>query len=201
MSFKISGWFFLGLLIINTNSYAQQTKIIELQERAWLARGNVVTALNLKENLQIGDQIRTGKNARVWLKLPDNSVVKLGEFAMFTIHDLKPANNILQGSFELLRGAFRLTTPPQTTIKHDFQIKINSITAGIRGTDIWGTTQSDKDLICLLDGQISVQSGTLKTTLSNPRDYFIVPKNAEPTIGVLEDDEKLKQWVKDTELQ
>jgi hypothetical protein len=201
MSIKISLCYFLGLLLINTNSYAQQTEVVELQERAWLARGNVVIALNLKENLQVGDQIRTGKNARVWLKLPDNSVVKLGEFAMFTIHDLKSSNHLLQGSFELLRGAFRLTTPPQTSTKHDFQIKINAITAGIRGTDIWGTTQSEKDLICLLDGEISVQSGALKTTLSKPRDYFIVSKNTEPTIGVLEDDEKFKEWIKSTELQ
>lgn len=201
MSFKVNGWHFLILLLIYSNGYAQQTEVIALQERAWLARSNVVTTLNLKENLQSGDQIRTGKGARVWLKLPDESVVKLGEFAMFTIHDLKPSNNMLQGSFELLRGAFRLTTPPQTTTKHDFQIKINAITAGIRGTDIWGITQSDKDLICLLDGQISVQSGVVKTTLSNPRDYFIVPKNAEPTIGILEDDEKFKQWVNSTELQ
>jgi len=201
MSFKAVISTALMLFLIYSNSYAQQTEVIELQERAWLARGNVVIALNLKEKLQAGDQIRTGKNARVWLKLPDNSVVKLGEFAMFTIHDLKPANNILQGSFELLRGAFRLTTPSQTSTKHDFQIKINAITAGIRGTDIWGTTQSDKDLICLLDGQISVQSGTVKTMLNNPRDYFIVPKNAEPVIGVLEDDEKFKEWVKSTDLQ
>lgn len=201
MSFKTILSNTLMLFLIYSNSYAQQTEVIELQERAWLARGNVVTTLNLKENLQTGDQIRTGKNSRVWLKLPDNSVVKLGEFAMFTIHDLKPSNNMLQGSFELLRGAFRLTTPPQTSTKHDFQIKVNAITAGIRGTDIWGTTQSDKDLICLLDGQISVQSGTVKTTLSNPRDYFIVPKNAEPTIGVLENDEKFNEWVKSTELQ
>ena len=201
MSIKISLWNIFVLFLIYSNGYAQQTEVIELQERAWLARGNVVTTLNLKENLQIGDQIRTGKNSRVWLKLPDNSVVKLGEFAMFTIHDLKPSNNMLQGSFELLRGAFRLTTPPQTSTKHDFQIKINAITAGIRGTDIWGTTQSDKDLICLLDGQISVQSGAVKTMLSNPRDYFIVPKNAEPTIGVLENDEKFNEWVKSTELQ
>lgn len=201
MFFKVNLWHVLILFLIYSNSYAQQTEVIALQERAWLARGNVVTILNLKENLQNGDQIRTGKGARVWLKLPDESVVKLGEFAMFTIHDLKPSNNRLQGSFELLRGAFRLTTPSQTTTKHDFQIKINAITAGIRGTDIWGTTQSDKDLICLLDGQISVQSGTVKTILNNPRDYFIAPKNAEPTIGVLDDDEKFKQWVSSTELQ
>lgn len=201
MSFKTSLWFLLGLLVINTNSYAQQTEVIELQEKAWIARGNVVTTLNLKENLQIGDQIRTGKGARVWLKLPDNSVVKLGEFAMFNIHDLKPTNGFLKGSFELLRGAFRLTTPQQATTKHDFQIKINAITAGVRGTDIWGSAQSDKDLICLLEGQISVQSGEVKTTLNSPRDYFIVPKNADPIKGVLEDDEKFNQWVRDTELQ
>jgi len=201
MSFKTSLSNILILFLIYSNSYAQQTEVIELQERAWLARGNVVISLNLKENLQVGDQIRTGKNSRVWLKLPDNSVVKLGEFAMFTIHDLKSSNNLLQGSFELLRGAFRLTTPPQTSTKHDFKIKINAITAGIRGTDIWGSIQTDKDLICLLEGQISVQSGVLKATLSKPRDYFIVSKNTEPTIGVLEDDEKLKEWVKSTELQ
>ncbi len=204
MFHKINLGYFLILFSIYSNSYAQQTEVIAVQEHAWVARENVVISLKLKDLLKEGDQIRTGKNARVWLKLPDESIVKLGEFSMFTIQALKPvssSNNLLQGSFELLRGAFRLTTPSQTTTKHDFQIKINSITAGVRGTDIWGTSQTDKDLICLLDGEISVQSGNTQVILKNPKDYFIVPKNASPIIGVLEDEEKLKQWAKDTELQ
>lgn len=204
MRTKINLYYPLILFLIYSNAYAQQTEVIAVQEHAWVARNNVVIALKLKDFLQAGDQVRTGKDSRVWLKLPDETVVKLGEHAMFNIQDLKPissANSVMKGSFELLRGAFRLTTPPQATTKHDFQIKVNSITAGVRGTDIWGTSQTDKDLICLLEGQIDVQAGEIKATLKNPKDYFIVPKNGKPIVDVLEDEEKLKHWASSVELK
>lgn len=204
MCTKINFWSPLILFLIYSNTYAQQTEVIAVQEHAWVARNNVVIALKLKDFLQVGDQVRTGKNARVWLKLPDDTVVKLGEHAMFNIQDLKPVsstNNVMKGSFELLRGAFRLTTPPKATTKHDFQIKVNSITAGVRGTDIWGTSQTEKDLICLLEGQIDVQAGETKVVLKNPKDYFIVPKNGEPVVGVLEDEATLKEWAENVELK
>lgn len=204
MRTQLNLWGFFALFLIYSNAYAQKTEVIAIQDHVWVARNNVVIALKIKDLLQEGDQIRTGKNARVWLKLPDESTIKLGEYSMFTLRDLKPAsspNDKVDGTFELLRGVFRLTTPSQATAHHAFQIKANAISAGVRGTDIWVASYSDKDVICLLEGQVDVQSGNTKATLTNPRDYFIVPKNEQPVIGVLDDEEKIQEWIKDTDLK
>ena len=46
-----------------------------------------------------------------------------------------------------------------TLLERDVRVKVNAVTAGIRGTDVWGKSESDRDIVCLLEGRIDVSHG------------------------------------------
>src|SRR5664279_4939853 len=60
-------------------------------------------------------------------------------------------------------------------------VRIATITAGIRGTDLWGSSDAERDLICLLEGRITVfhpldQGREMSEALS----FYVAPKGAAP---------------------
>jgi len=201
---------FLFLLTISflltSTVYAAGGRVEALQMPAWLERGGVLSALEPGIILQPGDKLISGANARLLLKMDDGSLVKLGEKAELNIDKLIPAEEE-QGFFEatlrLIKGAFRFTT---STLgekrRRQVSVSIGSITAGIRGTDIWGSSTVEKDILCLIEGKITAKrAGEPEFKMQDPLSFYIVPKNkpALPVAPVPE--EKLAKWANETELQ
>lgn len=176
-----------------------------LQMPAWVERGSERLPLRANQALQSGDKVITGSAARVLLALEEGSHIKLGENARLDLSDIKvpeKQSGIFTAAVDVLRGAFRFTTSLiGSNRQRNIDFRIGTITAGIRGTDIWGRSNNEKDLVCLIEGKINVASGSDSFEMSDPLSFYIKPKDAPAKPVSKVPPEKLTQWAKETELQ
>ncbi len=170
---------------------------------AWLERKGRVVPLALGAEIRNGDRIRTGDGARVYLKLAEGSTVKLGANAGlgFFSRSLRPQRDF-KAALDVAAGAFRFTTDVLRRVRsRDVSIRVGTATAGIRGTDVWGRTNAEEDLVCLLDGRIEVsQAGAAEpVVLSEPLSFAVVPKGAALKLGKA-DAAEVQKWSSETEI-
>jgi hypothetical protein len=129
-----------------------------VQMPAWLDRAGRVTPLVPGQEMKSGDRVRTGEGARAYLKLPEGSLVKLGASAQLVFQAPPMEDSTYRAAMDVLAGAFRFTTAAvQKLRKRDVSIRVGTATIGIRGTDVWGRSGSDSDLVMLLEGRIELQ--------------------------------------------
>ena len=174
---------------------------------AWVERAN-----GRREPLTAGvalaskDKVHTGDGGRAMLRLVDGSAVKIGESAMVAIDDLahKPdaKGGLVAASLDVVRGAFRFTTGllSKPTGQRDVRVKVNAVTAGIRGTDVWGKAETERDIVCLLEGRITVTHGATEFQMQEANTFYIAPRNgqAEPPSSV--SPQQVKEWSDETEI-
>lgn len=170
---------------------------------AWLERAGRVEPLALGTEVRSGDRIRTGEGARVYLKLAEGSTVKLGANAGlgFFSRSTRPQRDF-KAALDVLGGAFRFTTDALRRVRsRDVSIRVGTATAGIRGTDIWGRTNAEEDLVCLLDGRIEVAHAGLAepVVLSEPLSYAVVPKGGALKLAKV-DAAEMQKWARETEI-
>jgi hypothetical protein len=192
-------WLFFAAAAASS-ALAQAVKVEAVQYPAWLERGGHSVPLSPGVDLQADDQLRTGQNARVQLKLAEGSTVKLGENAKFKVEQVQN-RGIFRAALTVLAGAFRFTTDALAkSRKRDVTIKVSSVTAGIRGTDLWGKSTGERDLVCLIEGRISVASENRETvTLDQPLDFYQRPRGGEPQVAKI-DQRQLDVWSQETEI-
>ena len=148
-----------------------------VQSPAWRDRGGVTLPLAAGMELQSGDVLRTGPGARAYLMLAEGSRVKLGEGAHFALHtrSLQPEKSF-RGALDIVAGAFRFTTAKlKKALPRDVAIRVGTATIGIRGTDVWGKTDKDGELVALLEGRIEIARAGQTTELAQPMTYFDAP--------------------------
>ena len=200
-------FFFLltSYFLFSSNAFALGGKVSALQMPAWVERNTTLFSLKPGMILQAGDKIIIGSNARALLKLDEGSSIRLGENTEFNFTSLVPAEEeqgFFEATLQLVKGAFRFTTSAaEQNRKRQINIRIGSITTDIRGTDIWGHTQKDKDTLCLIEGKITARrQGEPEFKMEDPLSFYIVPKNkpALPVSPVSE--EQLREWAEQTEL-
>lgn len=172
---------------------------------AWRDRQGRTEPLAVGMAVAHGDRIRTGDGARVYLKLAEGSTVKLGADAGLTLfsRSLRPQRDF-KGALDVLAGAFRFTTDTLGRVKsRDVSVRVGSATAGIRGTDVWGRTSAEEDLVCLIDGKIEVRHAALAASLemTAARSFFVVPKGGAPKPVGIVSEEELRQWSRETEIE
>jgi hypothetical protein len=152
------------------------------------------------------DKIQTGANARVLLRLADGSTIKLGENATLALDDLGQQKDkikkLVTATLDVLAGAFRFTTQAIYKFRgeRDVKVKLVTITAGIRGTDIWGKHTEDRDVLALLEGKITVVHGTEAFTMDQQQSVYTVPKESPPTPVAPLDSKLLEKWALETEI-
>jgi hypothetical protein len=175
-------WLWFGLLLLAAPLYAAPAAVVEtVLMPAWLYRDAGYMPLVPGMALQSGDMVLSGAHARVLLRLEEGSTVKLGEYTRFELDSLNtptPADEIFRGALRVVKGAFRLTT--SAVMKHrkrEISVRVATITVGIRGTDIWGKVNQERDLLALLEGSIEVahDSGA-KFSMQEPLTYVAAPK-------------------------
>ena len=196
--------FILALSGIATSLAAPAGVVEGLQMPAWLERGSLKQPLKPGMSLQSGDRVFTGQNAKLLLRLEEGSHVKMGQNARINMDKLAPPANesgLFSGLMNVVKGAFRFTTTKiGINRKRSVDIKIGTFTAGIRGTDIWGRSNNEKDLVCLIEGNISVESEGQRFTMSDPLTFYVKPKDAPADPVGPVDQEQLKKWAMETEL-
>ncbi|HEX5130216.1 MAG TPA: FecR domain-containing protein [Usitatibacter sp.] len=196
---KINKLCALVALVAAAAAHAETATVEAVQYPAWLDRGGASVPLVPGTRLQPRDQLRTGENGRVRMKMGEGSAVKLGERAQLVI-EVAEDKNVFRAGLAVLAGAFRFTTDALANRKRDVSIKAKSVTVGIRGTDLWGKSSGDRDLVCLLEGRISVGAeGHPQVTLDKPLDFYQKPRDAAPSVASV-DPKQLETWAAETEM-
>ena len=173
-----------------------------VQSPAWRDRGGVTEPLAAGMELKSGDVLRTGQGARAYLMLAEGSRVKLGEAARFTFfsRSLQP-ERVFRGALDVLAGAFRFTTGTLAKARpREVAIRVGTATVGIRGTDLWGKTDRDGDLVALLEGRIDITRAGETTELAQPWTFFDAPRGKAAEVKAL-DPEVFRVLARQTEIQ
>jgi len=190
-------------LLLSTPVFAAAAATVEaVQSPAWLDRNGVTVPLAAGMELQSGDVLRTGQGARAYLMLAEGSRVKLGEAARFSFHtrSLQP-QKFFRGALDVLAGAFRFTTGQLAKARpRDVAIRVGTATIGIRGTDLWGRTDGDGDMVALLEGRIEITRAGQTTELTQPLTYFDAPRGQAAEVKAL-DPAVFSRLARQTEIQ
>lgn len=176
----------------------------EVQMPAWLTRGNDSFAVAAGVQLDAGDRLRTGEGARLLVRLAEGSHVKLGSNAELHLASLTDTGGgLFEGALNVLKGAFRFTTSALSrSFRRRLDIRIDNVTAGIRGTDLWGKAAPDRDIVCLIDGEVTVaRAAEQPVTLSEPLTFYVAPKNAPPLPVAPVAPEQLARWAAETDVE
>lgn len=195
----------LGILFADTEAWAAPAvagaSVEAVQSPAWRDRGGITVPLVAGMELQSGDVLRTGSGARAYLMLAEGSRVKLGEGARFTFHSRSTQpDKTFRGALDVLAGAFRFTTGKlKKALPRDVAIRVGTATIGIRGTDLWGKTDRDGDLVALLEGRIEITRAGQTTELSQPLTYYDAPNGKAAEVKTL-DPEVFRKLARQTEI-
>jgi hypothetical protein len=196
---------FLSLAHAPDVAAAAAARIQSVQVPAWVVRGGNRLPANAGMPLEAGDTLRTGPDARLLLQLAEGSVVKLGADAELKLQALKSpatAGGLFEGLMDVVKGAFRFTTTLLSRQhRRRVDVRVASVTAGIRGTDVWGKAATDKDIVCLIEGEVSVSRGDEPViTMSDPLSFYVAPKGQAPLPVRPVDPEQLERWALETDI-
>lgn len=202
---RLSGLAIL-LLISTLSAVAAPNAVVDaVQAPAWVMRGERRLPLAPGMELENRDRLLTGNGARAIVQLADGSAVKLGENVSVAVNAMKQGDGgLFSAALDVAKGAFRLTT----NIFRKFQtqrainIRAGTVTIGIRGTDLWGRSADDKDLVCLLEGNIVVSHPLGESTeLTEPLQFYAAAKGQAPGPVAAVAPDQIALWAQETELQ
>ena len=208
--------FALATATASFSAMAALAAVVEgVQMPAWLERGGVKQPLAAGMALQQSDKLSTGGQSRVLLRLAEGSQVKLGENAQMSFDKLEQRienkSMFVRGLMDVARGAFRFTTDVKSKMasRREIDIRVATVTAGIRGTDLWGKSDADRDIVCLIEGKIAVQrEQDAPLAMDQALQFYIAPKTADgkadrskpaPVLATVSS-AQLTQWAQETEI-
>jgi hypothetical protein len=195
--------FGLLLAVASLQSFAQSAAVIDgVQMPAWLERDGKRVPLVPGMELRAGDRIVTGKDSRVLVKLSEGSVVKLGENGTLRLAELQPSRELFKAALQVLQGAFRFTTDiVGKGRRREVNVRVEQVTIGIRGTDFWGRSRAERQIVCLIEGAIEVGAqGEPAVTMDKPRQFYRRDKGKTQPVGFV-DANQLAEWSKETEIE
>ena len=184
-------------------AFAQVAATVEgVQSPAWVERGGRRLPLIPGMELRAGDQVVTGAGSRILVKLAEGSLIKLGENAQLGFAELSPSRELFKAALNVLEGAFRFTTDiVAKSRKREVAIRAAQVTAGIRGTDLWGRSRAGNEIVCLIEGEIEVAAqGEAPVTMNQPLQFYRRLEGKTQPVGTVSQ-QQLDQWAAETELQ
>ena len=196
--------FLLALLlaVASLQALAQAAALVEgVQMPAWRERDGKRIPLVPGMELRRGDRIISGEDARVVLKLSEGSVVKLGEKGTLRLAEIEPTRELFKAALQVLEGAFRFTSDVAAkSRKRDVSVQIDKVTIGIRGTDVWGRSRGERQIVCLLEGAVEVGAeGETPVTMDQPRQFYRREQGVTQPVGFVEP-QQLQQWSEEAEI-
>ena len=193
----------LLLTAASVQAMAQPAAVIEgVQMPAWRERdGNRVPLVPGME-LRAGDRILTGKDSRILVRLSEGSVVKLGENGTLHLAELRLSKELFRAALRVLEGAFRFTTDVAAKArKREVSVRVEQVTIGVRGTDFWGRSRAERQVVCLIEGAIQVGApGEQPVTMNQPRQFYRRDKGKTEPVGLVEA-KQLEQWAQETDIE
>jgi hypothetical protein len=199
-------WLLAMLWVAGHVTAAEPAATVEsLQYPAWIQHNGAREPLRPGVALESSDVIETGPGARVILRLAEGSTVKLGAAARLELEKLEPApasDGVFTGILNVARGAFRFTTTALgANRRRSIDARVATATIGIRGTDVWGKAEPERDFVVLLEGKVDITRDGQTVAVSDPLSLYMAPRGvpAEPLRPV--DPNDLARWAQETELQ
>jgi hypothetical protein len=194
---------FLLLFAASLAAWAQPAAVVEgVQMPAWIQRGGQRQPIVPGMLLQPGDLIQTGPGSRLLVRMSERSLVKLGENGQLRFTELSPTKELFRAALGVLEGAFRFTTDvAQKNRRRDVRITVATVTAGIRGTDLWGRSRDNTEIVCLIEGAIEVGAqGETPVTMDQPRQFYRRVSGQTQPVGFVEQ-AQLDEWSRETEIE
>ena len=193
-----------GVLAFAQPVLAQQAAVVEgVQMPAWVEHGNERKPLAVGMELKSGDTVKTGTGSRALVKLSEGSLVKLGENGSLLINDIEPdSGGIFKAALRVDQGAFRFTTDLlQKARRREVSIRVATVTAGIRGTDLWGKSVPERQIVCLIEGAIEVGAeGEQPVRMDQSRQFYRRENGQTQPVGFVEA-AQLGEWAKETDIE
>jgi hypothetical protein len=196
----------LLLMVARTACAVPDAEVESVQMPAWVKRADQRSPLEAGSILRNGDHIETGPGSRALLRLGDGSVVKLGQNARFELADMQQSGTgkaVFKATLSVLEGAFRFTTAAVYKFagRREVDVHFRTVTAGIRGTDLWGKSAADREIVCLIEGHIAVtRSGDAPVQMDQPQTvYQALESGGAPQVAPVEP-AQLAQWAAETEI-
>ena len=193
----------LVLGLASTQPLAQPAAVIEgVQMPAWRERDGKRVPLVPGMELRAGDRIVSGKEARVVVRLAEGSMVRLGEDGTLRFARIEPSREIFRAALEVLQGAFRFTTDVAAKArKREVSVRVDTVTIGVRGTDFWGRSRAELQVVCLIEGAIEVGAqGEQPVPMDQPRQFYRRDKGKTQPVGFVEP-KQLEQWALETDIE
>jgi len=194
--------FLLAVAALPASAQQSGAVVDGVQMPAWLERDSKRVPLAPGMELRAGDRIFSGSGARVQVKLSEGSVVKLGENGRLVFAEMQPGKDLFKATLQVLEGAFRFTTElVGKGKKREVSVRVSQVTAGIRGTDFWGRSRDDRQIVCLIEGAIDVGAdGEKPVRMDKPLQFYQRDKGKTQPVGQV-DPKQLEQWGKETEIE
>ena len=175
-----------------------------VQMPAWVERGGASYPLTPGMELKDRDQLKTGAGSRLLLRTADGSAIKLGERGSLFLDGMRlRGDNVFEAALKVAEGAFRFTTEAFAPFRgrREVSIVVRTVTAGIRGTDLWGRSAPDRQILCLIEGKIEVTPpGESPISMDQRLSFYVRDKGqSQPLATVLAD--QLGEWAAETETQ
>ena len=182
----------------------QAAAVVEgVQMPAWVERGGARAPLAVGMELKAGDAVKTGAGSRALVKLSEGSQVKLGENGSLQINEINPdSGGFFKAAMRVAEGAFRFTTDVLSKARRrEVSIRVATVTAGIRGTDLWGKSSGDRQTVCLIEGKIEVGAeGEQAVAMDQARQFYRREKGQTLPLGFVTP-EQIKEWSLETEIE
>jgi len=178
-----------------------------VQSPAWLVHAGATSPLKPGMQVGDGDTLRTAAGGRVYLQLPEQSMVKLGENTEFATPSMQMAKDdqgsMFKGVLHILKGVFRFTTSlAGHSERRHLDIQVGVTTIGVRGTDVWGRAGDDGSLVALLEGKISMDMpGHAGMMMEQPMHYMTTGvSGADMKMGMDVTPDKVADWAAQTDV-
>ena len=191
------------LLCFGSTAAAQIAASVEgVQMPAWVERNGQRAPLLPGMELKAGDQVHTGAGSRLVVKLAEGSLVKLGENGTLRFTEINRGQELFKAALGVLQGAFRFTTElVATKRRREIDIRVAQVTAGIRGTDLWGRSRKDNEIVCLIEGEVEVGAeGEQAVKMDQPLQFYRRIEGKTQPVGFIER-KQLDQWASETDLE
>jgi hypothetical protein len=203
----MAGCFLAGTLLPPPSTGAERAAAIvdAVQMPAWIERQGVRHALAPGTVLGNQDRLITGPDARVRIQLADGSVLGIGDSSEMRLNALGVREKqVFTAAIDVPLGSLRLRTgnPSSQHRQRAINLRFGTITAGIRGTDLWGRADADGDRVCLLAGMITiVHPDDQAQQLSEQASCYLARKGAAPTLSEASPGGELSMWATQTDIQ
>lgn len=165
-------------------------------------------ALSEGMELVAGDEIETGPEGQVILKLEDGSKLKVGTNSRVLIKELGmvEVTNVHTSSFELVRGKIRAVVTPFINKESSFTIETENASIGVRGTDFGASFDPDtlKTYIISFEDCVSVVATTfpgIDPIAVCANESLTVFSSQDPGMPLGVDAQKLEEFLKGMEME